>query len=98
MRIQKRLRVINPKGLHVRPAGRLIDCVNEFESVVSFASGDVVVDGRSQVDMLRLAAPQGSEVTVTAEGDDAQQVIEALEALFDAGFNEMEPDPSPKNE
>ena len=94
MRIEKRLRVINPQGLHARPAGLVVDCASQFTCDIRISVADCQVDAKSMIDMLLIAAPEGAEAVVTAEGSDAAEAVEAIESLFLVGFHEMEPNPS----
>jgi phosphocarrier protein HPr len=82
------VRVVNRLGLHARPAMTFVDLANTFASSIRVAKGDTEVDGKSIMQMMMLAAGQGSELTITAKGDDARSACEALKKLVESGFDE----------
>jgi len=81
--------VINNKlGLHARPAMAFVDVASGFSSQIKVRKGQQVVDGKSIMEMMMLAATQGTTLEVSADGDDAQKAIDALQDLFDRNFDE----------
>jgi len=68
----------NPEGLHMRPAMQFVDVANRFQSTVTVTNGDTSVDGKSIMQMSMLAATCGTKLTIQAQGQDAEQTIEAL--------------------
>src|SRR6185436_11840467 len=95
--IVRRTVVINDKdpiGLHLRPASGLaklalrykckIDIVREF--VRETKRETVRVDAKSILDLMTLAAEPGVEITLEAQGDDAEAAVEALARYIDDGF------------
>ncbi len=82
------VRIINKLGLHARPAMSFVDESNRFKSDVKVSKGNTVVDGKSIMQMMMLAATQGTELTVQATGPDAGQALAALEALVERKFDE----------
>lgn len=80
--------IVNRLGLHARPAMAFVDAASAFSSQIKVSKGEVVVDGKSIMEMMMLAAGQGTELTVIAEGSDAAKACAALKALVDAGFDE----------
>lgn len=85
---QRKLTLINQRGLHARAATRLVQCCQPFASRVTVIHGDREADAANIMSLLMLAAPCGSELTVSAEGDDADDALNALAALFEARFGE----------
>jgi|WetSurMetagenome_2_1015567.scaffolds.fasta_scaffold39812_2 phosphocarrier protein HPr len=69
-------------GLHLRIAGRLCEHARKSQSKIIVRKGDRVADGRSIIELLMLDAPQGSELEITAEGEDEDVVIAELEQVF----------------
>jgi phosphotransferase system HPr (HPr) family protein len=96
MRIQKRLKLMNPAGLHARPAGMVVDQANKFSSDIRLSVEGRQVNAKSMINLLRIASPQGTEVIVTADGADAADAVKAIEQLFLDGFGEMPSEPSPR--
>ena len=84
------LTIGNPLGLHARPAAKLVDCAARFTSEIRLTHREQTIDAKSIMSVLMLAAPCGAALEVTANGDDEQAALEALEALFNAGFGELE--------
>jgi phosphocarrier protein len=68
----------NPEGLHMRPAMQFVDTANRFQSVVTVTNGETTVDGKSIMQMSMLAATCGTKLKIKAQGQDAEQTIEAL--------------------
>ncbi len=80
----------NRMGLHARPAVDFVDVANRFKSSVSVRKGDQVVDGKSIMQIMMLAATQGTELELEANGPDAEALITELCGLVDRKFNEDE--------
>jgi phosphocarrier protein HPr len=87
-KIVKKLEIKNKLGLHARAAALLVQTVNKFTAQVSFSKDGQVVDGRSIMGVLMLAATQGSKIQVEATGDDAERAVRAVEKLVNRKFNE----------
>ncbi len=86
--VQVRVTIKNRLGLHARPAMSFVDVANGFVSDVRVCKDQQEVDGKSIMQMMVLAAGQGTELTIHAQGDDAQAALKALGDLVDAGFDE----------
>ncbi len=80
--------VTNRLGLHARPAMSFVDLAATFKSGVTVRRDDTEVDGKSIMQMMMLAATQGSVLEIAAEGDDADTALSALRALVERGFDE----------
>jgi phosphocarrier protein len=78
----------NKLGLHARAAAKLVSAARGFKSKIVLERDGREVTGKSLLGILTLACPQGSRVTVRAEGADALQAIESLEGLFEDKFGE----------
>lgn len=78
-------------GLHARPASIFVQTAKRFTSNITVRNGDRRANAKSMVQVLTLAAKQGSEITIQAEGEDSEQALEALKALIDANFHEEAP-------
>lgn len=88
MTARRMVRVENPLGMHARAAARFARLASQFDARVTVEHGWRTVDGKSILGLLLLAAAHGSEVTVAAEGDDAEQAVAALTHLVEASFEE----------
>ena len=89
-RVVKKLEITNKLGLHARAAALLVQTVNRFSAQVMLSKDGQSADGRSIMGVLTLAATQGSNVQVEANGEDAERAVKAIEKLFDSRFNENE--------
>lgn len=85
---QRKLTLTNKRGLHARAATKLVQCCQPFAARVTVANGSLEGDAANIMSLLMLAAPCGTELTVRAEGEDADAALEAIEALFEARFEE----------
>jgi phosphocarrier protein len=65
-----------------------VDTANGFDSDIRVGKGEQVVDGKSIMQMMMLAASEGTELKVTAAGPDAEEAVAALRALVDRRFDE----------
>ena len=86
--VEKRVRLVNATGLHMRPADKFVRVANRFSSDVQIAKDDQFVDGKSILSILTLAADHGAELTIVANGSDASQAVTALAELVENGFAE----------
>ena len=83
------VRIVNQQGLHARPISRFVQTAGRFEASVSVRGPDgTVADGRSIFSMMTLAAGQGAELVVEADGRQAAEVLDALTRLVAGGFGE----------
>jgi phosphotransferase system HPr (HPr) family protein len=82
--------VINPQGLHARPADLIVKAASRFASNVEIVKGQERVDAKSILAIFTLAAMPGTELVVEADGPDAEHAVETLCELFDRGFDELE--------
>ena len=79
--------VVNPLGLHARAAARFVHAASAFASQIRVAVGRRVMDGKSIMGLLLLAAAQGTRLEISADGPDETQAIEALGRLVEQGFD-----------
>jgi phosphotransferase system HPr (HPr) family protein len=82
--------IVNPQGMHLRPADLFARTAGRFQSKVCVSFAGQQADGRGVVDLLMLAARQGSQLTITATGDDCEAALATLVDLVNRGFDEME--------
>ncbi len=85
--------VSNKLGLHARPAMQFVDLANQFKSqIMVHKGGDEPedADGKSVMQMIILAATEGTELRIVAEGEDAESAVTQLAKLFADKFGEEE--------
>jgi phosphocarrier protein HPr len=83
--------VSNTLGLHARPAMEFVDTANQFRSTVKVSKGGeepYEADGKSVMQMIILAATQGTPLRIEADGDDAEKAVDELAKLFANKFGE----------
>ena len=88
MMIQKPVQIVNKLGLHARPAALVVQQASKFKATIELQSDELKVNAKSIMGVMMLAAGYGSTLLVIANGDDAEQAIEAIEALIQGKFNE----------
>lgn len=69
-------------GLHARPAARLAQAAQRFESRITLEYDNATADAKSILDILSLAAGRGASLKLTCSGADAGSAVKALEDLF----------------
>ena len=72
------LTVIDPAGLHARPAAKLVRVASRFQSRIVLRSGERTVDVKSLIALLGLTVRPLAEITLTADGPDADDALAAL--------------------
>lgn len=78
----------NKFGLHARPSASFVQTANRFRAEIKVEKDGQVADGKSIMDLMMLAAAQGTTITIKAQGDDAPEALEALGALIEGRFGE----------
>ena len=76
------------QGLHARPADMLAREARKWQSRIELVAGSQRADGKSILEVLTLAAEEGTRVVIEATGPDADEAIAAIGDLFDRNFNE----------
>ena len=87
---QVEVQIINRLGLHARAAAKVVETAGGFSCDVALAKGEHQVDAKSIMEVMMLAATQGTHVHVRASGADEDAAVEALVALIDDRFGEGE--------
>ena len=85
---RRTVRIHNRLGLHARAAARFVQTANRFRARITVSRDGRVMDGKSILGMLLLAASAGTVLELSAEGDDAEAALDALAALVDGGLGE----------
>jgi phosphocarrier protein len=83
--------VSNKLGLHARPAMQFVDLANSFTSdiiVRKFGEEPGEADGKSVMQMIILAATEGTRMRIEASGEDAEKAVTELAQLFESKFGE----------
>jgi len=80
--------VSNRLGLHARAAARFVHLATRFASQIRVTRESKVMDGKSIMGILLLAAARGTTITISAEGLDEADAVAALVRLVESGFGE----------
>ena len=78
--------ITDPMGMHARPAGMLVKAVAPFASKVTVTAPTGTADARRLMALMKLAAKQGMELTVTVEGSDEDTAAAELQAFLSANL------------
>jgi phosphocarrier protein len=85
---ERRVTILNKRGLHARAAARFVKLASQFAAELTVAKDGVAVSGRSIMGLMMLAAGPGTELSIRAEGPDADAALDALAGLVAAKFDE----------
>ena len=80
--------VSNALGLHARAAARFVHLASRFESQIRVGRDAKVMDGKSIMGILLLAAARGTALRISADGTDETAAVDALVQLVESGFGE----------
>jgi phosphocarrier protein len=80
--------VVNQLGMHARAAAKFVHLATRYHARVRVARERREMDGKSIMGILLLAAARGSLITISADGDDERDAVQALVALVQSGFGE----------
>ena len=84
----RKIRIINKLGLHVRPAARLSEIANRYKSQITILQDNKKINAKSIIELLTLGASEGTLLTFQADGQDATAALDEIEKLIMAKFNE----------
>jgi phosphocarrier protein len=82
------LTIINKLGIHARPAAALVQRILPYQSDVFITFNGSRINAKSIMGLLTLAAIQGSKLSITCTGDDAEAALNAVRELIESGFGE----------
>jgi len=87
--VEREARIVNPLGMHARPAAEFVKVAGRFKSHIEVRKDSLTVNGKSIMGVMMLAAECGSSLFIKTDGMDAGEAMDALLALVAAGFHEM---------
>jgi len=88
MMVVRAVVIANKNGLHARPAAAIVKLASGFGSQITLTRDDLEVNGKSIMGVMMLAAECGATVILRATGDDASELVDALESLIKDRFGE----------
>ena len=86
--IEKKLTIPNTLGLHARPASLLVKTLARFESDIFISRDNQIVNGKSIMGVMMLAAECGSKILFRISGEDEEDALDAINELFERKFDE----------
>ena len=86
--MERQVKVVNKLGLHVRPSTQFAQTASKFNSSVFVMKDGQMVNAKSSIELLTLAAVEGTILTIKAEGGDAEAAVNALTELVNSKFGE----------
>ncbi len=88
--IRERITIINKLGLHARAAAKLVSTASAFQSQIKVGKDNKMVDGKSIMSVMMLAASKGTELDFVIEGEDEHNAWDAMKTLINDFFGEGE--------
>jgi phosphocarrier protein HPr len=85
---EREVRIVNKLGIHARPAAEIVKTAGKFKSSVTIVRDDLEVNAKSIMGVMMLAAEFGATIVIRAVGDDAEQALDALQAVIANKFGE----------
>jgi len=86
--VEREFDILNRLGLHARAAAQLVRVANGFASEIHVMKDGMVVNGKSIMGVLMLAAPKDTKILVRASGLDAEEALAAIGELIEQKFGE----------
>lgn len=87
-KITRKVQVKNSLGLHTRPATLIVKLLQNSKSEVLFTHKRLTINAKSILSILMLAAGKKSNITISIEGEDAEETMVKLVEAFDSQFGE----------
>lgn len=89
-RLTREVKICNSRGLHARASARFVKSAEAFDARIQVSKDDQTVGGTSIMGLMMLAAAKGTTISISAEGIQAEEALDALEALVSDRFGEMD--------
>ncbi len=86
----REITIINKHGLNDRAEAKFVSCAADYSSKIRVGQGSSLLDGKSIMSVMMLAAGKGTELNLEIEGKDEEQALAALVALIENRFDEDE--------
>lgn len=86
--VSKKVKIINPTGLHLRPAGIFCNTAVRFDSKVTFQHGDMNANAKSVLSVLGACIKMGDEIELICEGHDEEEALTAMVSAVESGLGE----------
>jgi len=87
--IEKKVKIVNRAGLHVRPAANLVKLSAKYKSDFFIFREGMEINGKSIIGVMTLVAAQGTELVLKFDGVDEKNAMEEIVDFFERGFDEL---------
>ena len=87
--VTKTLTVVNPSGLHLRPAGVLSQTAMKFKSDVIIECGEKRIIAKSVLNVMAAGIKSGTEITLICDGEDEAEALKTISEAVESGLSEM---------
>ena len=86
--VERTVQILNKNGLHARPAAEIVKLAAKYRSEITISRDGTEVNGKSIMGVMMLAAECGASILLRADGEDAEQALDAIAALIANKFGE----------
>ena len=86
--VERTVQILNKNGLHARPAAEIVKLAAKYRSEITISRDGTEVNGKSIMGVMMLAAECGASIVLRAEGEDAEQAVDAIAMLIANKFGE----------
>lgn len=87
--IETKVKIINKAGLHTRPAATIVKLASKYKSEFFISKDGLHINGKSIIGVMTLAAEMGSELLLSFDGVDEQQMNDEIAGYIQGGFDEL---------
>ena len=86
--LSQAIKIMNPTGLHLRPAGNLCKEAMKYKSKITFEYRGNTANAKSVLSVLGACIKSGDEITLICEGEDEREAVQSLIAYIESGLGE----------
>jgi len=86
--VRQKVKISNPTGLHLRPAGMFCNVANEYECKVTFEYYNTSANAKSVLSVLGACIKSGDEIELVCDGADEEKALEAMVQAVESGLGE----------
>lgn len=86
--VRQKVTIINPTGLHLRPAGIFCNMASSFKCSVKFEYDNTVANAKSVLSVLGACIKKGDEIELICEGEDEEEALKAMVGAIESGLGE----------
>ena len=87
--VSKQVKVINPQGLHMRPAQLFVAEMAKYKSDVTILFGEKTINGKSIMNLMASCIKMDSEIEIRCEGEQEVEALDAAVKLVESGLGDL---------